>query len=243
MPNTSHPTTTASAIPLPAPPQSTSGPRRAQGARKRAAAADDAAYHAAAGTKRAAGERADGDRDRVKRKRVDGSAAGVASGAAANTNGADKEEKGSLVDFTTLPSEALHRYLACFDLIPELDPSPLAAEDPGPPSSLLRPRSHIPPHGHALRRTSTTSPGPGPMPTAANRPRRDPGANRRRSSRLVEEERAPAPAPLHSDLSEVEGILATIAERHFREQEVKEVDTLAAFMCAVKAKSMFKDLS
>ncbi|RDX51524.1 hypothetical protein K466DRAFT_492642 [Polyporus arcularius HHB13444] len=225
-------------LPPPAQPQSTPAPtsRRGAGARKRAAQADDAAYHAAAGTKRGAPERADGDRDRVKRKRVDASAGGVASGA-------DKEDKGSLIDFTTLPSDALHRYLACFDLIPELDPSPLSAEDPGQPSSLLRPKSHIPPHGHALRRTSTASPGPGPMPTAANRPRRDPGASRRRSSRLVEEERIPAPPPLYSDLSEVDGMLATIAERHFREQEVKEVDTLAAFMCAVKAKSMFRDLS
>lgn len=59
----------------------------------------------------------------------------------------------------------------------------------------------------------------------------------------MEEERIPAPPPLYSDLSEVDGMLATIAERHFREQEVKEVDTLAAFMCAVKAKSMFRDLS
>ena len=59
----------------------------------------------------------------------------------------------------------------------------------------------------------------------------------------MEEERVPGPAPLHSDVSEVGGVLATIAARHFREQEVKEVDTLAAFMCAVKAKSMFNELS
>ena len=145
------------------------------------------------------------------------------------------------VDFATLPADALHRYLACFDLIPELEPSPLTAEDPGPPTSLLRARSHLPAHGHALRRTSTASPGPGGPGTTANRPRRDPGASRRRSSRLVEEERIPAPPPVYGDLAEVNGVLAGIAERHFREYEVKEVDTLAAFMCAVKAKGMFKD--
>jgi hypothetical protein len=30
--------------------------------------------------------------------------------------------------------------------------------------------------------------------------------------------------------------LAAIAEKHFRETMVKEVDTLASFMCSVKAK-------
>ena len=57
----------------------------------------------------------------------------------------------------------------------------------------------------------------------------------------MEEERIPAPPPVYGDLAEVNGVLAGIAERHFREYEVKEVDTLAAFMCAVKAKGMFKD--
>ncbi|KAI8983252.1 hypothetical protein BD414DRAFT_76601 [Trametes punicea] len=139
------------------------------------------------------------------------------------------------IDFTALPSDVLHRYLAHFDLIPDLDPSPLSVEDPGPPSSLLKPKSHIPPHGHALRRPSTASPGPTGI--SMNRPRRDPGASRRRSSRLVEDERQPAPPPVYGDVAEVDGVLAAIAERHFREQEVKEVDTLAAFMCAVQAKA------
>lgn len=147
------------------------------------------------------------------------------------------------VDFATLPTDALHRYLACFDLIPDLDPSPLSAEDPGPPSSLLKPKSHIPLHGHALRRTSTASPGPvGGGSASHHRARREPGGNRRRSSRLVEEERIPAPPPVHGDVAEVNRVLAGIAERHFREVEVREVDTLAAFMCAVKARAMFKDL-
>ncbi|KAI0638864.1 hypothetical protein C8Q77DRAFT_1221649 [Trametes polyzona] len=216
------------------------GPRaRGQNARKRAAQADDAAYHAAAGTKRAAADRADGDRERTKRKRVDASstAAGSQTNASSSGNTGDKEDRVSLIDFTALPTDALHRYLAHFDLIPDLDPSPLSVEDPGQPSSLLKPKTHVPSHGHALRQTSTASPGPGPTGTAANRPRRDPGANRRRSSRLVEEERVPAPPPVYGDIAEVDGVLAAIAERHFREQEVKEVDTLAAFMCAVQAKA------
>ncbi|KAI0325034.1 hypothetical protein GY45DRAFT_295104 [Cubamyces sp. BRFM 1775] len=139
------------------------------------------------------------------------------------------------IDFTALPTDALHRYLAHFELIPDLDPSPLSIEDPGPPSALLRPKNTLPPHGHALRQGSTASPGP--TGTSTNRARREPGGNRRRSSRLVEEERVPAPAPVYGDVGEVDGMLAAIAERHFREQEVKEVDTLAAFMCAVQAKA------
>ncbi|KAI1790464.1 hypothetical protein LXA43DRAFT_890877 [Ganoderma leucocontextum] len=240
-----HPSSSASLPPPPShalasAPAPAPAPRapRGQGGRKRAAAADDAAYHAAAGTKRGAPDRADGDRERVKRKRTD------ASGAAAvgsSHNAVDKEEKASLVDFTALPIDALHRYLACFDLIPDVDPSPLSAEDPGPPSSLLKQKSHLPPHGHVLRRTSTASPGPGGLSTG-HRARRDPGGNRRRSSRLVEEERIPAPPPVYGDIAEVNGVLAGIAERHFREVEVREVDTLAAFMCAVKARAMFKDL-
>lgn len=69
---------------------------RAQGARKRAAAADDAAYHAAAGTKRTAADRADGDRERVKRKRTDASGAATA-GVGGSHNVVEKEEKTSLV--------------------------------------------------------------------------------------------------------------------------------------------------
>ena len=59
----------------------------------------------------------------------------------------------------------------------------------------------------------------------------------------MEEERVAAPAPVYSDLGEVEGVLAAIAERHFRTQEVDEVQTLTAFVCAVKAKSMLKDMA
>ncbi|KAL1940689.1 hypothetical protein VTO73DRAFT_8124 [Trametes versicolor] len=212
---------------------------RGQNTRKRAVQADDAAYHAAAGTKRAAPERADGDRERTKRKRVDasGGSAGSQVNAGHSGNVGEKEDRVSLIDFTALPTDALHRYLAHFDLIPDLDPSPLSIEDPGPPSSLLKAKSHVPLHGHSLRQASTASPGPVPTGTAANRPRRDPGANRRRSSRLVEDERFPAPPPVYGDIAEVDGVLAAIAERHFREQEVKEVDTLAAFMCAVQAKA------
>ena len=54
----------------------------------------------------------------------------------------------------------------------------------------------------------------------------------------MDEERAPAPPPVHGDVAEVDGILAAIAERHFREDEVREMDTLALFISTVKAKSV-----
>lgn len=104
------------------------------------------------------------------------------------------------------------------------------AFDPPPPSSLLRQRGH---------RSASASPVPQPLPpTPANRPRRElsASANRRRSSRLLEDDRQPAVAPVLSDVGDVHKALAQVVERHFRDHTVKEVDTLASFMCAVKAK-------
>lgn len=43
-------------------------------------------------------------------------------------------------------------------------------------------------------------------------------------------------APVLADVGEIHNVLANIAQRHFKESTVKEVDTLASFMCAVKAK-------
>ncbi|OSD05683.1 hypothetical protein PYCCODRAFT_1165487 [Trametes coccinea BRFM310] len=90
------PSTTIAAPAAPAP------RARAQNSRKRAAQADDAAYHAAAGTKRSAVDRADGDRERTKRKRVDASASGAGAGAQTTSaggaiNAGDKEDRVSLV--------------------------------------------------------------------------------------------------------------------------------------------------
>ena len=126
--------------------------------------------------------------------------------------------------------EAIHRYLVEFDIVPDLNPLPTTALDPPPPSYLLRPRG---------QRTSTASPAPQPLPpTPANRPRREPSAsaNRRRSSRLLDDEEPPNVTPILADVGEVHKALAQIAQRHFHEYQVKEVDTLASFMYAVKAK-------
>lgn len=125
-----------------------------------------------------------------------------------------------------MKTSMLHEYMIHFNLIPHVYPSPLSAEDPPPPSSLAD-----------LEIQSAAAPSP-PALTPANRPRRDPkdAQNRRRSSRLLEEEPRNR-VPVLADVAELHGVLATIVERHFREMTAnsdrEEVDTLAAFMCAV----------
>ncbi|KAI0344232.1 hypothetical protein BDW22DRAFT_1344316 [Trametopsis cervina] len=211
-------------------------------------AADDAAYHGVggsnvlAGAKRTAVEKPDGE-PRLKRKRLEPATASTASISALSAGNlarktsnvvqeSEKESRPSLIDFTTLPIDAIHRYLTQFDIVPDIDPMATTAFDPPPPSFLLRGRGH---------RTSTASPGPQPLPpTPANRPRRElsASANRRRSSRLLEDDRRPSVTPVLSDVTEVHKTLALVVEKHFREHTVKEVDTLASFMCAVKAKEL-----
>lgn len=122
----------------------------------------------------------------------------------------------------------LYRYLTQFDLVPAVYPSPLQAHDPPPPASLDNPQQQ-----------ASRAPSP-PATTPANRPRRESKpeqSSRRRSSRLVEEEMG-SRAPILADLDELHGVLAGIAERHFRELASingrEEVDTLASFMCAVE---------
>jgi len=123
-----------------------------------------------------------------------------------------------------MPADMLYRYMIQFDIVPVVHPSPLSAEDPPAPSSLADPQ-----------RQHSRPPSP-PAHTPANRPRRDPkeAHNRRRSSRLLEEETRTR-TPILSDVTEYHGALASIVEHHFREtSSIKEVDTLAAFMCAVE---------
>jgi hypothetical protein len=71
------------------------------------------------------------------------------------------------------------------------------------------------------------------IPTPANRPRRDPkDQSRRRSSRLLEENETRT--PIMSDVADVHTLLATLAERHFQDYVVNEIDTLASFMVKTK---------
>jgi Sin3 binding region of histone deacetylase complex subunit SAP30 len=130
------------------------------------------------------------------------------------------------MDFSTLPADALHRYLAQYDLIPAVHPSPLSAHDPPPPPSLLLERG----------RSSSRAASPLAVSTPANRPRRESREQgRRRSSRLLEEE-GRIRTPVLADVAEVQNVLASIAQRHFESQVVKEVDSLASFMCAIKGR-------
>ncbi|KAJ7789474.1 hypothetical protein B0H14DRAFT_2944512 [Mycena olivaceomarginata] len=211
-------------------PASTTGSRSRPQARKKVN--DDAAYFGppttGAGAKRTM-DKVDGEAaPRVKRKRVVGGGE-VAANSRARDRDLDGEGRVSLVEFIKMPAPVLYRYLTQFDLVPGVYPSPLLASDPPPPMSLDNPL-----------RQGSRGPASPPPATPANRPRRESKVipdNRRRSSRLVEEDTATRP-PILADLEELHGVLAGIAERHFRELASingrEEVDTLASFMCAVE---------
>ncbi|KAH8120709.1 hypothetical protein DFH11DRAFT_85339 [Phellopilus nigrolimitatus] len=240
-----------------------SGRTRQQGGRKKAAPPiePDALYRAeaasvtavvSAGTKRAAQD--GGASEPRKRKRVDHSSAAfhAQGGASANANnanakqqaaaaanssgrqGPDGEGHPSLVEFSSLPTPSLYRYIIHHDLVPVIYPTPLTADDPPPPAALLDPA-----------RMASRAPTPAPLlasTTPANRPRRTretKEASRRRSTRLLEEEQRGGleQVPVLADVGELHGVLASIAQRHFKESSVREVDTLAMFLNAVKAKS------
>jgi len=188
---------------------------------------DDAAYFGpptGAGVKRQAIDKAEGE-PRVKRKKVDAAVGGVGRKAADKTTIAEGGSLNvSLIEFKGMPIATLYGYIAQFELIPSVIPSPLTADDPPPPPFLQDPM-----------RYGSRAPSPLPTTTPANRPRRESkDHSRRRSSRLADD--ILGRTPLLSDIDEFNGVLADIAEKHFRETVLKEVDTLASFMCAVKAK-------
>ncbi|KAF8876807.1 hypothetical protein CPB85DRAFT_1235455 [Mucidula mucida] len=187
---------------------------------------DDASYFgppstSSAGTKRQATDRLEGE-PRMKRKRADPTIP-----VPAFRDSGDVEHRISLVEFHKLTMPTLYRYLTQFELLPPIYPSPLKADDPPPPSSLVNPPRFI-----------SRPPSPA-LSTPANRPRRDPKEpSRRRSSRLLEEEEMPTRMPIRADMDELHSVLASIADKHFREilsiNGREEVDTLASFMCAVE---------
>ncbi|KAI4523007.1 hypothetical protein K525DRAFT_197446 [Schizophyllum commune Loenen D] len=228
--------------------------------RKKTHAHDDASYFApsaasltgpgTAGTKRAHPD--DARAPANKRKKVEPPVAEKPT---------KDEERTCPIDFKSLPPPVIHNYLATFDLIPPIYPSPLSKEDPIPPAVLLSTGLH--------RQASPPPPPPpvqsGPGATPANRPRRDPmtlkerETSRRRSARLLEDEELwRARPPILNDVKELNVVLSTLAERHFMGEIPggynaaaaaifggpggsmglsgvrEEVDILAAFMCAVE---------
>jgi hypothetical protein len=123
-----------------------------------------------------------------------------------------------------MPIAGLYRYLNHFNLIPPIYPSPLTAADPPSPDSLLDPI-----------RQNPRGLSPFAIPTLGNRPRRDPkDQSRRRSSRLLDENETRT--PILADMAEFQAVLAAIAERHFQNHAVSEIDTLASFMVKTSTK-------
>ncbi|KAG6371515.1 hypothetical protein JVT61DRAFT_9219 [Boletus reticuloceps] len=189
---------------------------------------DDAAYFGPpTASKRQAVERAEGE-PRVKRKRVEPLRKVGRTGVSADAD-EEKSSQGSpgygQIDFKSLPVATLHRYISHFNLIPIINPSPLSLADPPTPAFLLEPTPH-----------SSRALSPLVIPTPANRPRRDPkDQSRRRSSRLLEDNETRT--PIMSDVAEVHTLLAALAERHFQDYVVNEIDTLASFMVKTKCES------
>ena len=129
------------------------------------------------------------------------------------------------MDFHAFPLEALHRYLLHADAVPQLNPSPCSMETPPLPSSLLNPQIAAPP-------------SPAPSTTPANRPKRDGReSQRRRSSRLQEEDARSRKAPILADAEAVHDVFATLAERHFEKTPIREGEALHQFILAVKTRS------
>ena len=209
---------------------------------------DDAAYFgppasgaSASATKRQAPDKAEGE-PRVKRKRVETShiitpkrdnmesepRKSLVSGLFLSTSCSGfRRDVLFQVEFQKMPTQILYRYMAQFDIVPSVYPSPLSPEDPPAPSSLVD-----------SQHQESRPPSP-PILTPANRPRRDAkdSQGRRRSSRLLEEDTRNR-TPILADVDEVHNVLASIVGRHFKELTSingrEEVDTLAAFMCAVE---------
>jgi hypothetical protein len=214
------------------PPISLGSNRRPQARRKQT---DDSAYigpaSAAAAAKRQAAERAEGE-PKSKRKKVD--SVRVVSGSAGGRREPGAKQDGEVticmvrtpvilakrgseyvftqVQFNNMTTATLYKYMSYHELVPYVSPSPLSYLDPPPPYRLADPPSRPP------------TPPPANTGTAA----------RRDDSQREAEGDEDAQAPVLADISEVHGTLASVVERHFREQTGgREIDVLASFMCAV----------
>lgn len=195
-------------------------------ARKRANA-DDSAFIGPSGSSsgKRGGEKPEGVQERAKRRRAE-----PASSSKRTEKTVDEIDPSELnVDFHSLPPERLRRYLLQVEAMPMLHPSPCSTDNPPLPSSLLNTQAV------AVRM-------PSPVP-AAGRVRRDvregqqlDQQQRRRSSRLQEEDARNRRAPILADAEAVNDVLATLAARHFEKQTVNEMEALQQFLFTLKTR-------
>lgn len=146
----------------------------------------------------------------------------------------------SQVDFSAIPIEMLNAYLNKYDIVPSIYPSPASVLDPPPPAHLVNPPMYM--------RRSLSPPLSSAGITPANRPRRDPAKakadqSRRRSSRLLEEGLGwrDRRSPILADACEAHGAIATIVQRHYDQQVIRESDAITQFVHAVRVKGMLRD--
>jgi len=146
-----------------------------------------------------------------------------------------REEYSTKVNFTALPAEALREYMDKHDLVAPIFPSPASSLTPPPPKDLMNPPPMIP------RRELSRTPSPlglstGGIPPAGRR-RGDNRASkdRRRSSRLLEEENGwkEMRKPILADLEDAHKAMAVVCQRHYERELVRETDAVTAFLFAV----------
>ncbi|KAF9785901.1 hypothetical protein BJ322DRAFT_1020077 [Thelephora terrestris] len=203
---------------------------------------DDAAYIGASGSKRPRDSvdkmSAVPDGRRAKRKKVQSVTQELAA------------LPPSLVDFTTLPREVVQQYLVQFDITPVLHPSPISAMSPPPPETLLGPQPGRPirfpsptatvamledDDGQQHHQITNTNVRPSPQ---QRQPDRSMFSVKHHCSPDDEDDVAGS-SSFHrtvtlADIADLDIVLARLAERHFREGPVHEMDTLATFLALVK---------
>lgn len=149
----------------------------------------------------------------------------------------------SKVDFTLLSNNELRQYMDKHDLVPHIHPLPSSSLTPPPPTHLMNPQPMIP------RRELSPSPSlglsTGGIPPAARRRESRLTKDRRRSTRLVEEESGwkEMRKPILSDMDDAHNAMAVICQRHYdRENQVRENEVITAFLFAARNQGRFFSL-
>lgn len=152
-----------------------------------------------------------------------------------------REEYVSKVDFTLLSDNELRQYMDKHDLVPHIFPLPSSSLTPPPPTHLMNPPPMIP------RRELSPSPSlglstggipPGVRRRGDSRLTKD----RRRSSRLVEEESGwrEMRKPILSDIDDAHNSMAVICQRHYDRESLRENDVVTAFLFAARNQGVIR---